>query len=701
MAAEAAFPDALPALTRLHWYVLERVLGQGGFGITYLAKDTNLDQRVAIKEYLPVEGATRLPDGTVHWRTDELRERYRWGLERFIQEARTLARFDHPNIVRVLSVFEFNGTAYMVMRFEEGGTLSALLDRRGTLPENDLLRLILPVLDGLELVHNAGFIHRDIKPDNIHIAGDGRPVLLDFGSARQSLGSSNTLTILVAPGYAPFEQYYSDPSSQGPWTDIYGLGATCYRIICGRAPLDAVSRSKGILGSTQETMVPASVVGAGRYSGAVLAAIDHALAFAEKDRPQSIAEWRKELTGDATAHRAAAPAAPATAPVVRAPTAQPAATILNPQRPSERTVSAAPSLPRTEPAVNATQFVPPAKWLSGFWKWTLGVAAIVVVGIGAYWMGRGNDNTQSKLDALEKQIKASQDAANAREKQQAEALQRRQDQDAIQRKAVEDAKAEQARVAENTRLAEKNAQTEAARKSEPAPRVQPDTSKRQEAPPKAPATARSTPAVTPPSAATPAPPQKTSVAKAPPSSTPPPAPETTSTAQNQSTAQPQVATAEPVKAAPPPPPAEKRPPTASEQIAEADRAMREQRYSDATSILRPLAEAGSAQAQERLADAYVEGRGVPRNLALAGQWYEKAGEQGVTNAQLKLGNMFASGAGVARNNNFAYVWYGIAASMGSSAGKTEQEKVGSLLQPAEREQADRVIASKIAGMKKP
>ena len=230
---EAAFPDALPALTRLHWYVLERVLGQGGFGITYLAKDTNLDQRVAIKEYLPVEGATRLPDGTVHWRTDELRERYRWGLERFIQEARTLARFDHPNIVRVLSVFEFNGTAYMVMRFEEGGTLSALLDRRGTLAENDLLRLILPVLDGLELVHNAGFIHRDIKPDNIHIAGDGRPVLLDFGSARQSLGSSNTLTILVAPGYAPFEQYYSDPSSQGPWTDIYGLGATCYRVICG------------------------------------------------------------------------------------------------------------------------------------------------------------------------------------------------------------------------------------------------------------------------------------------------------------------------------------------------------------------------------------------------------------------------------------------------------------------------------------
>src|SRR2546426_5543287 len=294
---DPAYPDALPAQSRLHWYVLEGVLGQGGFGITYLARDTNLDQPVAIKEFLPLDVATRRPDGTVRSRTGEQDERYLGGLERFIREARTLARFDHPNIVRVHSVFEFNGTAYMVMRFEEGETLAALLERRHVLPESELLRVLMPVVDGLELVHKAGFIHRDIKPDNILIRADGSSVLLDFGSARHALGHSRTVTILVAPGYAPFEQYYSASESQGPWTDIYGLGATCYRAIAGRAPLDAITRSKGILGSTKEMLLPAVVAGNARYSERLLKAVDHALEFAEAARPQSLAEWRNELAG--------------------------------------------------------------------------------------------------------------------------------------------------------------------------------------------------------------------------------------------------------------------------------------------------------------------------------------------------------------------------------------------------------------------
>jgi hypothetical protein len=334
--SEPGYPDALPAQHRLHWYVIERVLGQGGFGITYLARDTNLDQPVAIKEYLPVDVATRRPDATIRWRTEDNRERYRWGLDRFIKEARTLARFDHPNIVRVLSVFELNDTAYMVMRFEAGDNLSAVLDSRGTLTEDDLLRVMLPVLDGLALVHGAGFIHRDIKPDNIHIRTDGSPVLLDFGSARNAVGKAHTLTILVAPGYAPFEQYYSSSESQGPWTDIYSLGATCYRAIAGRAPLDAITRSKGILGSTRDVLVPAAVVGAGRYSGRLLAAIDHALAFAEKDRPQTVADWKRELVGDGAAKTTTAvqterlpPRGPAPPPAV-APAPPPATAITHP-----------------------------------------------------------------------------------------------------------------------------------------------------------------------------------------------------------------------------------------------------------------------------------------------------------------------------------------------------------------------------------
>src|SRR5688572_14436068 len=308
---DPAYPDALPPEYRLHWYVLERVLGQGGFGITYLARDTNLDQQVAIKEYLPIDVATRKPDSTVRPRADDQTDRYRWGLDRFIREARTLARFDHPNIVRVHSVFEFNNTAYMVMRFEEGENFGALLERRRTLAEPELMRVVLPVLDGLELIHGAGFIHRDIKPDNIHIRADGSPVLLDFGSARAALGQGRTVTILVAPGYAPFEQYYSSGENQGAWTDLYGLGATAYRAIAGVPPIDAITRSKGVLGSSREVLVPASTIGAGRYSEGVLRAIDRALEFAEKDRPQSIAEWRNELRQEgAPAQARAAPAAP-------------------------------------------------------------------------------------------------------------------------------------------------------------------------------------------------------------------------------------------------------------------------------------------------------------------------------------------------------------------------------------------------------
>ena len=363
------FPDALPTGHRLHWYVLERVLGQGGFGITYLAHDSNLDRRVAIKEYLPAEVARRRSDASARPRTESHAERYAWGLERFLAEARTLARFDHPNIVRVLSIFEANNTAYMLMRFEEGEDLGTRLERVGTLPESELAAVLMPILDGLHLIHTSGFIHRDIKPENIYVREDGSPVLLDFGSARQSFGSAKTMTILVAPGYAPLEQYYGDAKTQGPWTDIYGLGATCYRAVTGHAPLDAIARAKGVLGSTRDLLEPVKVVAQGRYDARLLAAIDHALQLSERDRPQSIAEWRREIVGPAT--QAAIVAAPDSAAATAGRVA--------PTRPESTVPLGALAADRERPA--------PIRSPSRAAAWALGAGGLAVL---AMWLiGRG------------------------------------------------------------------------------------------------------------------------------------------------------------------------------------------------------------------------------------------------------------------------------------------------------------------------
>jgi serine/threonine protein kinase len=280
---------------QLHWYSIERVLGHGGFGITYLARDTNLNQQVAIKEFFPADIATRNDDMTVQPKTNADADQYQWGLDRFRSEAQTLARFDHPNIIRIFTVFEANHTAYLIMRYEKGEALNDILERRKRLSETELLEIVLPILDGLGKVHETGFVHRDIQPANIYIREDKSPVLIDFGAAREAQGKPRTVTILVAPGYAPYEQYIANNQEQGPWTDIYGLGATLYRAVAGVAPIDAIERSRGILGSTRDVLVPATVVGQGRYSEAFLKAVDHALMFNEKDRPQTAKEWAQEL----------------------------------------------------------------------------------------------------------------------------------------------------------------------------------------------------------------------------------------------------------------------------------------------------------------------------------------------------------------------------------------------------------------------
>ncbi len=295
--AVAEHRNALPAGFLVHWFEIEKVLGQGGFGITYLAHDTNLNRSVAIKEYLPSELAVRVNDSTVQPISEERGATFAWGLDRFLREGQTLAKFKHPNIVAVHTLFEDNNTGYLVMAYEQGANLETVLRERRTIDEAALHKILFPLLDGLERIHQAGFIHRDIKPANILIRKDGTPVLLDFGSARQAFaGYTRTMTTLVSPGYAPFEQYASKGEKQGPWTDIYALGATLYRAISGKTPADAIERNV-VLKHQPDPLRAAAAIGKGWYSQQFLQAIDRALAFQEEDRPQNIEEWRDMLLG--------------------------------------------------------------------------------------------------------------------------------------------------------------------------------------------------------------------------------------------------------------------------------------------------------------------------------------------------------------------------------------------------------------------
>ena len=285
-------PNALPAGYALQEYRIEKVLGVGGFGLTYLALDSNLNLRVALKEYLPDDVAARAADNSIGPRSPAAADTFGWGKRRFLDESRTVASFRHPNIVRVMRFFEANGTAYMVMEFVEGAALTDWMKTRRPLPEAQAASLIGPLLDGLQVVHKAGFLHRDVKPGNIYVREDGSPVLLDFGSARQR---SSDLTTIVSPGFAPFEQYH-ERGNQGPWSDLYALGGVLYWMVTGNRPHEAAARIKA------DTMPSALQTGdRSVYRPAFLAAIDWALAPSEDQRPQSVTEWRDALLGGASA----------------------------------------------------------------------------------------------------------------------------------------------------------------------------------------------------------------------------------------------------------------------------------------------------------------------------------------------------------------------------------------------------------------
>lgn len=286
--------SALPGGTELAGdYKIERVLGAGGFGVTYLADEKALSRKVSIKEYFPSDFAFRSRDGSATPRSENCKGDYTWGLERFVEEAQTLAKFDHPNIVRVFRTFQANNTAYMVLNFEEGQSLKSWLKGLKRAPrQKELDAIIGPLLDAMTTIHKAEFLHRDIAPDNIIIRSSGEPVLIDFGAARSDIAAhskTKTVSALVKPGYSPYEQYAETSKQQGPWSDIYAFAATLYHAVTGKRPPDSPSRM------LKDEMIATPDAALSSYRPTFLDAIQKGLALRIEDRPQSVEEWRIAL----------------------------------------------------------------------------------------------------------------------------------------------------------------------------------------------------------------------------------------------------------------------------------------------------------------------------------------------------------------------------------------------------------------------
>ena len=288
--------DALPPGTRFGEFEILRVLGVGGFGIVYLAQDHSLEREVALKEYMPASLAARGAGPQITVRSSSFAETYAIGLRSFINEARLLARFDHPSLVKVYRFWEDNATAYMVMPFLQGITLRDA--RRGMphAPDEAWIRSVLtPILSALELLHREGVYHRDIAPDNILLPRDGPPVLLDFGAARRVISDrTQSLTAILKPSYAPIEQYAEMTQlRQGPWTDIYALGAVVHYLLFGVPPAPATARAVQDDGDATETRIVPGV------SPRFLEAMSWMLAIRPNQRPQSGEQLRAVLDGRA------------------------------------------------------------------------------------------------------------------------------------------------------------------------------------------------------------------------------------------------------------------------------------------------------------------------------------------------------------------------------------------------------------------
>ena len=284
-------PHTLQPGSTLENYQIHQVLGVGGFGITYKATDLSLDCHVAIKEYFPSHLAVRShTSNRILPKTRGDINSYEYGLQRFMDEARLLAKFTDPNIVRVRRYIEQNSTAYIIMDYEEGVPLSRYLMRCKTLTEQEVKLVFQPILKGLSTIHALDFLHRDIKPPNIYLRTGGTPVLLDFGAARHAVSyQGRSVTNLGTHYYAPYEQFTTS-EQQGPWTDIYGLGATLYHCMTGRMPVSSIDRISAAHANRHDPLPSTRQVCQGRYSQELTECVDWMMKVRATERPQNTGE---------------------------------------------------------------------------------------------------------------------------------------------------------------------------------------------------------------------------------------------------------------------------------------------------------------------------------------------------------------------------------------------------------------------------
>ncbi|MBA4111358.1 MAG: hypothetical protein C0487_17400 [Leptothrix sp. (in: Bacteria)] len=390
VSSSSLFNHTLPDGTRLGEFEIKGLIGEGGFGIVYLAYDESLQRQVALKEYMPSSLAARSnTTATVSVKSERHRETFQAGLKSFVNEARLLAQFDHPSLVKVYRFWEGHGTAYMVMPYYEGPTLKRALADLGRPPtEAELKAWLRPLMDALEVMHAAHCFHRDIAPDNILLTATG-PLLLDFGAARRVIGDmTHALTVVLKPGYAPIEQYGEESSSmpQGAWTDLYALACVVYYAVTGKAPMSSVDRLMA------DKLKPLSEVAAGRYSAHFLKAIDECLAVRPHERPQSVTQLRTMIDAAPESARAAAtPMAPSIATSEAPTSAAPGAAAVPPAAVARPVIT--PSPLRTAEPTSAQQRrskAPERLLLVGI--------ALATVGALAWWMATRNPTPAPPVD---------------------------------------------------------------------------------------------------------------------------------------------------------------------------------------------------------------------------------------------------------------------------------------------------------------